>query len=96
MTVKRLVWYFLLVACIAYILLSAVGLLIGYLTNDMTKNHYYLGEQLKILHLLFYHFTNFVTFIPVFLNLSLVIYTFFMGQLTESNISSRRFQFSET
>jgi hypothetical protein len=82
MTVKRLVWYFLLVACISYILLSAIGLLIGYLTSDMTKSHYYLGEQVNIIHLLFYHFTNFVTFIPIFLNLSLLTYTYLMGQLT--------------
>lgn len=82
MTIRRLVFYFLLVACIGYLVLSAIGLLIGYLTNEMTKNHYYLGEQVKILHLLFYHFTNFVIFIPIFANFSVLCYTWMMGKLT--------------
>ncbi len=86
--------YFLIVACVGYVFLSAIGLLIGYLTNDLTKSHYYLGEQVKVLHLLFYHFTNFVILVPIFVNFSILCFIWIMGKLTESNISLRRFQFS--
>ena len=94
MTIKKTVNYFIIISSLAYLILSGVGILVGFLTGRMTNNHYYLGGYVGITHLVFYHFTNFVILIPIFVELCLLFYLYVEGRLIESNISKRRFQFS--
>jgi hypothetical protein len=74
---------------VIYLILSALGLLIGFLTSTYQNTHYYLGDQIKILHLLFYHFSNFVILIPIWVKPFLMIYNYLMGKIVQSNMSKR-------
>lgn len=94
LTVRKFIFYFLIVSCIGFILLAGIGILVGYLTDAMIDKYYYWGSAVPIIHLVFYHFTNFVILIPIFLEISVLLYYFFAGLITESNISSRMFQLS--
>lgn len=69
--------------------MSLIGVLIGYLTDNLHDTHYYIGIRINVVYLFYYHFTNFVILIPILLKLSLLLFNYIQGYNIEDNVSNR-------
>lgn len=72
----------MIVTMVCYFILCAIGVLVGYVSQSYIKDHPYLSNSNNILKVLFYHATNFIIFVPILLNPSLLIYQIFMTKIT--------------
>jgi hypothetical protein len=71
--------------------MSLIGILIGFLTSNYNNGYFYLGDSINILYVIFYHFMNFVIFVPIWMRLAVVVGHYLIAKNMESNITKREF-----